>query len=62
LGDEKMSHSRRRRWFSNRNLIPIILASIGLGMLCVVIVPFWIWILGFGAGLIIYAWLSFWDK
>jgi hypothetical protein len=62
LGDGNMSRGRRSRWFCSRNLIPIILASIGLGMLIVVIVPFWLWVLGLGAGLIIFAWLSYWDK
>lgn len=55
-----MSH--RRRGFRCKNIIPIILASIGVGMLCVVILPFWVWILGIGIGLIAYAWFSFWDK
>lgn len=43
------------------NIFAIIIGSIGLGMLAVIILPFWIWVLCVGIGCIFYA-FTWWLK
>jgi hypothetical protein len=59
MGDDYLGS---RRVFRCKNIIPIVLGSIGVGLLGAIIIPFWIWIIGIGAGFIIYAWYLFMDK
>lgn len=37
------------------NIIGIIVGSIGIGMIAVIVLPFWIWVVCVGVGCIIYA-------
>jgi hypothetical protein len=53
---------RYNKIYKCKNIIPIILGSIGIGLLGAIIIPFWIWILGIGAGCVAYAWYLFCSK
>lgn len=53
-----MGHKRKRLFkkLKTRNIITIIAGSLGFGMILVIILPAWVWILIVGAALIGAAW------